>query len=39
MGQALRAPHTRAMGITEIVGIVEALLALGVAAGVLMILP
>jgi hypothetical protein len=39
MSQAVSPPHTRAMGMTEIVGIVEAIVALGVAAGVVLILP
>jgi hypothetical protein len=39
MSQAVSAAHTPPMGITEVISAVEAVLALGVAAGVLMILP
>jgi len=39
MGEAARPAHTGPVGITEIIGVAEALLAVGVAAAVAMILP
>jgi hypothetical protein len=39
MSQAVWAAHNRPMGISEVISAIEAVLTLGVAAGVLMILP
>jgi hypothetical protein len=39
MSQAVWAAHTRPVGIAELISALEAVVALGVAAGVLMILP